>query len=173
MKNLSFNTIITPILLLILISCKEQPKSIKIEDKPIATYIDGNVKLVGDTLIAKDFTIDLSRFNYPLQRLEGIRLCNLLSNKNYFLEFGWKKPELLNIFHEDIFVTPGDTVTIDVTYNTQKEHIESFQAKGKNAGNYLYRFSLRDFRLELPSTKSFSDDFVAYKKQYKTIKLKD
>lgn len=172
MKNVSFKTIITPILLLILISCKEQSKSIKIEDKPIATYIDGKVKLVGDTSVANEFMINLCRFNYPLQQLEGIRYCNLLSNKNYFLEFGWKKSELLNIFYEDIFVTPGDTVTIDVTYNTQKEHIESFQAKGKNAGNYLYYFSLRDFKLELPSTKSFSDDFVAYKKAIQNYKAK-
>ncbi len=172
MKNVSFKTIIIPIFLLILISCKEQSKPIKIEDKPIATYIDGHVKIVGDTSITNDFMIYLCRFNFPLQRLESVRSCNLLSRKNYFLEFEQRNPALLNIFYEDIFVTPGDTTTINVTYNAQKGKIESFQAKGKNRGNYLYYFSLRDFPLELPSAKSFSDDWVAYKKAVQNYKAK-
>jgi thiol-disulfide isomerase/thioredoxin len=162
--NIKLNYFYLTLISLFFLGCKKDKEvPVKI-DKTLSNYIDGNVVFLNDTLAPDDFLIVLNRFNFPLQRLENVRQGNILSRKNYFLEFACDKTELLSIFLEDIFVTPGDTVTINVTFDKKKPKIEKFLATGKNAGNYNYYFSVKSLPFDEPLFKNFSNDFNSYKK---------
>ena len=143
--------------------CNNAKEVVHTNNKIQSNYIEGDVAFVEDTLAPFDFLIGLNRFNFALQKLETVRQGNILSRNNYFLEFGCSKSELLKIFLEDVFVTPGDTVTINVTFNKRIPKIEKFLATGKNSGNYNYYFSLKSLPFQEPSFENYKSDFNNFK----------
>ena len=159
------------IVILFCLSCNsDKGKTLNDTSTKIANYIEGHVQFIG--LRDNDFSADLNRFNFSLQRLESVKSCSIFSNNNYFLEFDKSYPELLNIFFEDVFVTPGDTLKIDLVFNSNTQRIEKFKVKGKNYANYTYYYELKRANILKPVLENYNGDFVTYRKKLVEYKIK-